>query len=77
MSHLVPFLDLSAAVTEIQAEIKSAMERVTASGRFIGGSEVREFEREFAQACGARHCVGVGNGFDVLALALRGGGIGA
>ncbi len=77
MSHNVPFLDLSVAATEVETEIRSAMKRVTASGRFIGGDEVGAFEHEFAQACGARHCVGAGNGFDALALVLRGWGIGA
>ena len=72
MSHHVPFLDLSAATAEVEAELRSAMERVLASGRFIGGGEVRAFEDEFAETCGAGHCVGVGNGFDALALALRG-----
>ena len=77
MSLAVPFLDLSPAAAEIEAEVRSAMERVLGSGRFIGGEEVRAFEREFAEACAARHCVGVGNGFDALALVLRAWGIGA
>jgi dTDP-4-amino-4,6-dideoxygalactose transaminase len=46
------------------------------SGRFITGEEVRAFEREFADYCGARHCVGVGNGLDALHLILRALGIG-
>ena len=33
------------------------------------------FEREFAQYCGASHCVGVGNGTDALELALRAVGV--
>ena len=44
--------------------------------RFILGTEVEEFEGEFAQFCGARHCVGVANGTDALHLALRALGIG-
>lgn len=72
----MPFLDLSGATAEIQTETKAAMERVLASGRFLGGEEAEAFEREFAGECGARHCVGVGNGFDALALALRGWEIG-
>ncbi len=34
------------------------------------------FEVEFASYCGARHCIGVGNGLDALQLILRGLGIG-
>ena len=67
----VPFLDLGAAYRELQPEIDAAVLRVLASGWYIGGGEVSAFEAEFAAYCGAGHCVGVGNGFDALHLALR------
>jgi dTDP-3-amino-3,4,6-trideoxy-alpha-D-glucose transaminase len=38
---------------------------------------VEAFEQEFAQYCGVRHCVGVGNGTDALALILRACEVGA
>ena len=47
-----------------------------ASGWYIGGPEVEAFEAEWADYCGAKHCVGVGNGLDALVLALRACGIG-
>ncbi len=46
------------------------------SGWYILGEEIEAFEREFALYCGAKHCVGVGNGLDALILILRGYGIG-
>jgi dTDP-4-amino-4,6-dideoxygalactose transaminase len=46
------------------------------SGWYILGAEVEAFEAEFAEYCGVRHCVGVGNGLEALHLALRGWGIG-
>src|SRR5688500_257316 len=46
------------------------------SGWYILGTEVDEFEREFASYCGARHCVAVANGLDALHLILRASGIG-
>jgi dTDP-4-amino-4,6-dideoxygalactose transaminase len=67
----IPFLDLGAAYRELLAEIDEAMARVAASGWYIGGPEVERFEQEFADYCGAAHCVGLGNGFDALHLALR------
>ncbi|MGI8802118.1 MAG: DegT/DnrJ/EryC1/StrS family aminotransferase [Solirubrobacteraceae bacterium] len=71
MTAPVPFLDLRRATAEIGAQGTEAVERVLASGRYVLGDEVDAFEREFAAACGARWCVGVGNGFDALALILR------
>jgi dTDP-4-amino-4,6-dideoxygalactose transaminase len=40
------------------------------------GEELRSFETEYADYCGAAHCVGVGNGLDALVLALRALGVG-
>src|SRR5690606_29031674 len=36
-----------------------------------------QFEREFARYCGAKHCVGVGNGLEALHLVLRAYGVGS
>ena len=67
---MIPFLDLAAPYRELKPEIDAAVARVLKSGRYIGGPEVEAFEAEWADYCGARHCVGVGNGLDALVLAL-------
>ena len=59
-----------------EAEIRSAIARVLESGWYILGAEVSAFEKEFASFLGARHVVGVGNGTDAIAIALRACGIG-
>ena len=51
--------------------IDAAIRRVVSSGWFILGPEVEAFEREFAEACGASHAVGVGTGTDAITLILR------
>lgn len=73
----VPFLDLKASYLELKDELDEAYSRVMDSGWYILGAEVEAFEREFADYCGVRHCVGVGNGLEALHLILRGYGIGA
>lgn len=72
----VPFLDLKAAYRELQVDLDEAWRRVMDSGWYILGEEVETFEREFAAYCGAKHCLGVGNGLDALILVLRGYDIG-
>lgn len=67
----IPFLDLRASYLELKSELDAASERVLNSGWYILGEEVEAFEREFAAYCGARHCVGVGNGLEALHLILR------
>ncbi len=68
---MIPFLDLGAAYRELSAEIDAAVARVLASGWYIGGAEVNEFENAWAAYVEAQHCVGVGNGLDALILSLR------
>lgn len=51
--------------------VDEAFWQVLNSGRYIGGYEVEKFEEEWAGYCGARYCVGCGNGFDALQLALK------
>jgi dTDP-4-amino-4,6-dideoxygalactose transaminase len=48
-----------------------AFTRVLDSGWYVLGKEVEAFEHEYAAYCGTRHCVGVGNGLEALALILR------
>ncbi len=67
----VPFLDLRAAYQELKPEIDAAYHRVMDSGWYILGQELEQFERELAEYCGAKHCLGVANGLDALTLILR------
>jgi dTDP-3-amino-3,4,6-trideoxy-alpha-D-glucose transaminase len=71
----IPFLALTPG--EDAADIAAAIDRVIRGGWFVLGPEVEAFEAEFARASGAAHAIGVGNGTDALALALRALGIGA
>ena len=60
----IPFVDLKAQYHSIKDEILEAVSSVMEESAFIGGSYVRKFESEFAEFCGAKHCIGVGNGTD-------------
>jgi dTDP-3-amino-3,4,6-trideoxy-alpha-D-glucose transaminase len=65
----LPFTDLHPG--DDAAVVAEAIARVIDRGWFVLGPEVEAFESEFAAACGARFAVGVGNGTDAIALALR------
>ena len=73
----IPLVDLHAQYLTIKDEIDDAIARVISRSAFIGGEELRQFEKEFASYCEAKACVGVGNGTDALYLALRALNIGA
>ena len=72
----IPFLDFAAPYEELREELDEAYFRFMRSAWYILGREVEAFEGEFADYCGVRHCIGVGNGLDALQLILRGYGIG-
>jgi len=68
---LIPVTDPLAQLHELRSEIDEAIDRVLKSGYYILGPEVEAFESEFAEYIGTDHAVGVANGTDALALALR------
>ena len=72
----VPILDLKPQYRKIQAEIKTAVERVLESGQFILGPEVGQFEAAAAEYLGVNHAIGVNSGTDALIIGLRALGIG-
>ena len=71
----VPFVDLHAQYLSIKAEIDSAIAEVIAESAFIRGRHVDAFERAWADALKAKHCVSCANGTDALYIAMRGLGI--
>lgn len=73
---MIPFVSFEPMHHEIKEELRQAYDRVMASEWFIQGEECAKFEEEFAIYCGAKYCVGCGNGLDALFLILKAYGIG-
>ncbi len=71
----IPLLDLVTPHLELEEDLLAVFRTLLKTAGFIGGPMVEGFEREFAQFCGAEHCVGVGNGTDALRLALVAAGV--
>jgi dTDP-4-amino-4,6-dideoxygalactose transaminase len=67
---MIKFLDLKKVNDAHGTEISAAIQRVLDSGWYLLGEEVSSFEREFADYCGTKHCLGVANGLDALILIL-------
>jgi dTDP-4-amino-4,6-dideoxygalactose transaminase len=73
---MIPYADLKAQYHSIKAEIDAAISGVLESSQFALGSEVAEFEKEFAAYCSNRETIGVNSGTSALHLALLAAGIG-
>lgn len=68
---MIKFLDLHKVNELHRSEIDEAIKRVLDSGWYLLGKEVESFEKEFAEYCGTKHCIGVANGLDALTLIFR------
>jgi dTDP-4-amino-4,6-dideoxygalactose transaminase len=71
----IPFLDLVTPHHELRDELRAVFETALDTAAFIGGPAVQDFERDFAEFCETRFCVGMANGTDALRLALIAAGI--
>lgn len=67
----IPFMSLKDVDAQYKSELLWAIFDVVESGRFILGEKVEKFEKEFAEYCGTKYAIGVGNGLEALTLIIR------
>ena len=72
----ISFIDVAAQRRRLGAAIDTAVARVLDHCQFMLGPEVRAFESELAEFCGAKHAVTCASGTDALVLSLRAKGVG-
>ena len=72
----IPFVDLQAQYQFVKVEIDKAIAEVIAETAFIGGKYVNEFEKQFAELYGVKHCISCANGTDSLYILMKMLGIG-
>ena len=68
---IVPFTNLKLTFELHQEEYEGAILETLRVGWYVLGSQLSEFEGEFAYFLGKKHCIGVGCGLDALILAVR------
>ena len=67
----VALVDLYKQYISIKEDIDSAIENTIKTTSFIGGEEVKSFEKSFAEKLGVKHCIGVANGTDAIYIVLK------
>lgn len=72
---MIPAMNVTRQYASIQDELDKAALDVLHSGQYILGKKVEEFERSFADYCGVKYAIGVGNGSDALVMALKACGV--
>ncbi len=68
---MIEYLDLKSINKKYEERFLHKTKQMFDSGWFILGKEVAAFEKSFAEYCGTKHCIGVGNGLDALVLILK------
>ena len=72
----IPFASFLPMEKRLNMELREAFDRVFTRSWYIEGMEDDAFEKAFANYCGTKYCVGVGNGLDALMLTLKALGVG-
>ena len=73
---MIKFLDLHKINERHRGEIDGAIKGVLDNGWYILGETNKYFERNFAEFCGVKHCIGVASGLDALNLIINAYGFG-
>jgi len=68
---MIKFFDLQKINKPYENAFQNKLKSVLDNGWYILGDEVKLFEKNFANYCAAKHCIGVGNGFDALTLIYK------
>lgn len=68
----IPFVTFLPIEKELNDELRGAFDKVFARSWYISGVENEDFEKAFAEYCGTKYCIGVGNGLDALNVIVAG-----
>ena len=74
---MIPCNDSKRLFNRYKDEFEKAALDVLRSGWYVLGSNVQEFEKEFAESIGSKYCVGVDNGTNAIKLGIQALDIGA
>ena len=67
----IKFLDLKAQYLSIKNEIDESILNTIEKSSFIKGEDVKNFEKNFANIIGVKHCISVANGTDSLFIIMK------
>lgn len=67
----IPFLSLAPQHASVHHAVTEALKQGFEKNWYILGEALEKFEDEYAKFTNVKYCVGVGNGYDALSIALR------
>ena len=67
----IPWVSFAPMQKEIAKDVEKKFAELYKNSIYIQGPEYEAFNKEFAEYCGVKYAIGVGNGLDALMLILR------
>ena len=68
---IIDYLSLKSITCMHSEEIHTAVSNVIDSGWYLQGKATADFEQQYANYIGTKHCIGCGNGLDALSIIFR------
>lgn len=68
---MIKYLDLKRINASFEPQLSKVVQATVASGWYLLGEKVTQFETQFATYCGVKNAVGVANGLDALTLIFK------
>jgi len=67
----IPLVNLNRQYENIKEEVDAAIKKILGNSQFINGEELRTLEKNFAEFCNKKYCVGVSSGTSALFICLK------
>lgn len=72
---MIPAMNVTRQYESMKNELDATALEILHGGQYILGEPVEKFEQAFADYCGVKYAIGVGNGSDALVIALKACGV--
>ena len=66
----IPYVNLRKQYLEEKNQLISKIKKVLNSGEYVGGDEVKKFEKKISKLLNVKHCIALNSGTDALTLGL-------
>jgi dTDP-4-amino-4,6-dideoxygalactose transaminase len=77
MTTKIPYVNLSKQWEKEREDLLPILDRVLASGQYVGGPSIAEFEENIKRVCGVKYAIALNSGTDALVCGLIALGIGS
>lgn len=67
----IPFVDLNRTHGKLKSNILKSIEKIIDNNSFIGGEEIKIFEKKFSEIIENKNCIAVANGTDSIYIILK------